>query len=240
MSDEEFSIGPICWLELPSRHTIDAAAFYAAAFGWRFDENRQLASYVRAWSGLIKTAGFGGPSVVGAYEPAWRPYLAVKDLDRVLEVAVRARARVEVSPVAVGDDGRFALLADPLRTVFGVFEAGSDVGIGAWGGVGCFTALELRTPHPARAAQFYRKLTEAGAMRNEAREPPLTAVVHDAAAKHVGPRWLASVGVADRTEFLRVVQSWGPPVAVLEQDVSGAVFVDAHGATLRADWTTTS
>ncbi|MEZ5411602.1 MAG: VOC family protein [Acidimicrobiales bacterium] len=112
----------IAYIELAADDLEASKAFYAAAFGWSFNDYGPTYSGIRAASGegevgglnLSNTGGPGGALVL----------LASQDLDASL-ASVRAAGGRIVTPIEGYPGGRRFTFADPAGTVLGVFQ--SDV-----------------------------------------------------------------------------------------------------------------
>ena len=101
------------WTDLSTFDTGAARAFYAALFGWRFDEQD---GYHYAQVGSRKSAGvFAMPRKFQemGLPSFWMSYISVTDIDQVVERAKEQGAIVEVQPTTFMDQGRIALIRDP-------------------------------------------------------------------------------------------------------------------------------
>jgi len=128
------------WVELSTPDLEIARRFYQELFGWTVkDEQRDFADcYLdgRRVCGLASSAGPPGtrpPWAVGlaAQQPsssAWISYFATSDAAAVLDRARRAGGQVALGPSPDGDRCVRAVATDPLGTVFGLWQAGSQIG----------------------------------------------------------------------------------------------------------------
>ena len=128
------------WVELSTPDLEIARRFYQELFGWTVkDEQRDFADcYLdgRRVCGLASSAGppdTGPPWAAGlaAEEPrssAWISYFATSDAAAVLDRAHRAGGQVTLGPSPDGDRCVRAVATDPLGTVFGLWQAGSQIG----------------------------------------------------------------------------------------------------------------
>ncbi|HSD65309.1 MAG TPA: VOC family protein, partial [Vicinamibacteria bacterium] len=87
--------------------TVDAVGPYSVA---RIGE--------RSVAGLMSIREEWGPVA-----PRWQPYFSVQDCARAAQQAAALKGQVIAGPTDVPDVGRFAILADPSRAAFAVYEA---------------------------------------------------------------------------------------------------------------------
>lgn len=143
--------------------TTDAAAqaFYASVAGWRPQNlGPQTNGYVLfgASRGAIAGMTLGAGGREGP--PRWRGYVAVDDVDKMLERVKAAGGRVLHIPVNVPGVLRFSEVADPEGARFIVYR-GLGVDNTPWGAAeepGYFGWHELWARDPASAFDFYADL----------------------------------------------------------------------------------
>ena len=119
---QEHHVGKVIFEELATPDLAAAERFYAALFGWRFQDldsggTRYATATLdgRLVGGLVqrdRPAGHG--------QPAWLTFVAVRDVDAARATAVRNGATVLLEPRDVPDRGREAVFADPQGAVFAV------------------------------------------------------------------------------------------------------------------------
>ena len=107
--------GSIGWNELLTGDD-GVRGFYEAVFGYTSlpGHGWVLLSEGEARAGVRRSSR--------VVPPAWVPYVGVDDVEAAVERAVELGATVLERPVRVPDLGRFALLADPLGAVVGVWR----------------------------------------------------------------------------------------------------------------------
>ncbi|MGH3348975.1 MAG: VOC family protein [Nocardioides sp.] len=110
----------ISYIELAADDLAASKAFYAAAFGWQFNDYGPTYAGIRAASGDgeaggLNTANEGGPG--GALV-----LVVSEDVDASLAAVEAAGGRV-VTPVEAYPGGRRFTFADPAGTVLGVFQS---------------------------------------------------------------------------------------------------------------------
>ncbi|MFJ6135070.1 VOC family protein [Kitasatospora sp. NPDC092286] len=117
--------GALGWVELLTRDTAGATAFYPAVFGWTVNPSDTYTQWGLA--GL----DFGGMMAMDEnfppqLPPYWLPYFAVADVDGTAFRAGSLGADVLMPPTSVPDGPRIAVLRDPVGAVFGVYPAGTE------------------------------------------------------------------------------------------------------------------
>jgi predicted enzyme related to lactoylglutathione lyase len=149
--------GTPCWIDLGTPDQDAAGEFYGGLFGWELHEDENAEQ-----TGGYRTAQLDGKNVGGVMKlmqegqpPAWMTYIATEDADETAERARNAGGAVHVEPMSVLDYGRMAVLADPTGAVFGVWQAGKNVGAEVVNEAGAFNWSEINTRDPEAAKAFY-------------------------------------------------------------------------------------
>lgn len=111
------SHGSFCWNELITRDSERAKKFYAETIGWSFEAMKMQdgGTYWVAKSGDKMVGGIfelKGECVENMAE-GWMPYLAVDDVDKLTEKALRAGASLMQPLFDVPGIGRIAILREP-------------------------------------------------------------------------------------------------------------------------------
>jgi len=118
--------GALCWSELTTRDTNAAEAFYAKLFGWSPKHSAPGANME-----YTEFSNQGQPSIGMMAMPAnmpagtpsyWMPYFQVADCDASTAQAKQLGGSVMVPPRDIPKTGRFAILTDPQRAMFAVFQ----------------------------------------------------------------------------------------------------------------------
>jgi uncharacterized protein len=115
--------GAFTWSELNTRDPESAKEFYAAVFGWSFDDQEFEGM------GTYATIGAGDGTAGGIFDmrgrvpdevpPNWLTYFAVDDADATVAKVGELGGGVNMGPVDISV-GRFAVVHDPLGGVFAV------------------------------------------------------------------------------------------------------------------------
>jgi uncharacterized protein len=117
--------GALDWNELHTRDVDGAKAFYSALFGWTSaDQDFGEMTYTIFNLGENGIGGMmpmpqGVPEEVSAY---WLSFFAVDDCDGAVAKAQELGGSVTMEAMDIAEVGRFAILADPHGTAFGVVE----------------------------------------------------------------------------------------------------------------------
>ncbi|GMG81214.1 hypothetical protein LNKW23_04260 [Paralimibaculum aggregatum] len=117
--------GDIHWLELMTRDTASATAFYTQVLGWDYEEvdmgmaepYRLLKRGDEMIGGLMSTAGIEGAGDMG---DRWLPYFAVDDVDAAAEAVAAGGGQVLQPVFEVPEVGRMATVADPTGAILGI------------------------------------------------------------------------------------------------------------------------
>ena len=117
--------GSFGWNELGTRDTAAAKEFYAAVFGWGFEDQDmgEMGTYTTWKVGEAMVGGmFDISGVVPDEVPAhWLTYFMVEDLDAAMEQAKSGGGDVRNGPIEI-PIGRFAVLADQFGAVFAAMQ----------------------------------------------------------------------------------------------------------------------
>ena len=147
--------GAPCWIDLMSSDTDKSRAFYGQLLGWTADEPKEaFGGYTNfrldgePVAGLMTAQQADMPDV-------WSVYLAVDDAEKTVEVAKANGGQVYVEPMAVGDLGTMAVLADPGGAMIGMWQPGEHRG-GVVAATNAPCHFELFTRDYDRSVQFYK------------------------------------------------------------------------------------
>lgn len=114
--------GSLGWVELATRDTAAAEAFYTRVFGWSVTPGE---TYTQ-WG--LEGRDFGGMLDMGEQYPAdvppyWMPYFAVADVDLSAERAAGLGATVMLPPIEMTGGPRLSVVRDAQGAVFGIHLA---------------------------------------------------------------------------------------------------------------------
>ncbi|AOT02626.1 VOC family protein [Arthrobacter sp. U41] len=158
-----FTEGEICWTDLQTSDVGAAKAFYAAVFGWRYEDlpTPDGRSYAQAFLGedLVTVIAPQNPQQQAAGAPGqWNVYLASSDARELADGLVHAGGTLEFGPEAVDGTGVMVFFAPPGGGTTGAWQAGSHFGTARSGEPGTLAWAELLTPEPQAAVGFFQQL----------------------------------------------------------------------------------
>lgn len=154
---ENAPAGAPCWVDLMTSDTERSAAFYSELFGWKAQQpNPDFGGYFNFEKDGVLVAGcmssqLGLPDV-------WSVYLAVSDPDKTTTAATENGGEIQIAPMAVGDLGTMAVLADPSGASIGIWKPGEHRGFGILGEPGAPSWFELHSRNYAAALPFYQQV----------------------------------------------------------------------------------
>ena len=149
------------WIDLATPDPAASKEFYAALFGWEYDDqatDQEGVDYTMAQRNGHSAAGMMQLSpemAASGMPPVWSTYVAVDDLDAAVARVEPAGGAVMQPAMEVMDAGRMAVIADPAGAVICLWEAHGHAGAGVVNEHGAFSWSELITPDPAAVAPFY-------------------------------------------------------------------------------------
>ena len=157
-----YSLGELCWADVQTPDVAAAKAFYAAVFGWRYEDlpTPDGRSYAKAFldDDLVATVA-PQPQQGGAPRPAqWNVYFAVVDARAAAEDARHAGGTVQFGPEDIRDTGTMVFVDPPGGGATGIWQAGTHPGSGRHNEPGAFAWAELITPEPQAAVGFFQQL----------------------------------------------------------------------------------
>src|SRR3954467_13570360 len=162
----EYEQGTPSWVDLQT--TDQAAGKESAASGWAWGYDQQPMPQGGTYSMALlngETVAAIAPMAPGAPEgmpPMWNTYIAVDDIDATVEKVGPAGGQVFMPPMAVGDAGTMAFVADPTGAVVGLWQANQHIGATLVNEPGAVIWNELITDKPESALAFYEKVLGVG------------------------------------------------------------------------------
>ena len=113
----------VCWWEIGAEDAAGLAGFYAELFGWTDTVFGEM-DYHCMDSGDGRDGGIGGGifTVEGKTPTYLTIYVAVEDVDAMLERAVRAGAQSLGEPIDIPEVGRIAMVKDPDGNTLGLIK----------------------------------------------------------------------------------------------------------------------
>jgi predicted enzyme related to lactoylglutathione lyase len=153
--------GTPSWVDLATPDPGAARSFYAALFGWDYDDeptDQPGVDYTMARMGGKAVAGMmvlSEEMAASGLPPVWSSYVTVDDLEAAVPRVGPAGGAVLQPPMEVMDAGRMAVVADPAGAVICLWAAKEHIGAEVVGEHGALVWNELITPDPAAVAPFY-------------------------------------------------------------------------------------
>jgi len=155
--------GTFNWPELVAADAEAAKKFYPALFGWTLtsqDMGEHGMYHIFQNAGRDCAAMFQlSPEMSAAGVPThWGAYVTVVNADDAAKKAVELGGKLVMGPFDVNENGRCAILTDPIGATFSVWQAKTHIGISACGESGALAWVQLNASDPAKAKPFYTAL----------------------------------------------------------------------------------
>jgi hypothetical protein len=148
-------LGTPTWIDLGVPDLDRALTFYGSVFGWEFDVGpEEYGRYTMCFLRGRRVAALSVQNEPGA-KYFWNVYLATPDCDRTAERAREAGATLLMEPMDVLDQGRMAIVRDPVGAQFGLWEGRAHTGAQLVNEPGALVRNDLVTPEPGPAREFY-------------------------------------------------------------------------------------
>lgn len=144
---ETAPIGAPCWIDLMTSDVDRSRAFYGELLGWEAGEPaEEHGGYLNFTKDGALVGGCMASQPGQGMPDVWSVYLATDDAARTVEAAVAHGGQIHVRPMAVGDLGTMAVVADQAGAAVGIWQPGLHRGIGILGEAGTPSWFELHTP----------------------------------------------------------------------------------------------
>jgi predicted enzyme related to lactoylglutathione lyase len=152
--DGPWQDGYPCWVDLSSTDREASWAFYTEVMGWQIrDTGPDMGHYGIA---MVDGRSVGAIGQAMAGQPtAWATYFASSDCDAASRRVADAGGMVVLPAGDVGPAGRLSICADPLGGVFGIWQGGSNLGVGLVAEPGAPVWFDHMTRDPEVARDFY-------------------------------------------------------------------------------------
>lgn len=243
----QYTPGTFSWTDLSTTDQDGAKAFYAALFGWSYEDNP-------VGEGMVYSmATIGGRHVCAissqpeqqrqaGVPPMWNSYVTVEDADAAAAKAAELGATVHAPPFDVMQAGRMAVIQDPQGAFFEIWQPHEHAGAGLVNAPGAMSWNELGSPDLEGSATFYGDLFGWTTAPMEGEMPYL--VVTTAAGHSNGgirppmpegtpPFWMVYFATDDLDGTLAKVSEHGGSVLMGNTDIGIAriaVIADPQGA----------
>lgn len=176
---KQYRPGTFCWVELATSDAESAKAFYGELMDWKADEQEVPGGM------SYSTLKHKGKAVAGFYKitaemesqgvpPHWLSYVSVANADETATKAKSLGGAVIKDAFDVMDIGRMAVIQDPTKAMFAVWQPKSMQGAELVNEAGSFCWNELLTNDTANAEKFYTGLFGWSADHQEGGPMPYT------------------------------------------------------------------
>jgi len=154
-----YTPGTFSWVDLQTDDLDGARRFYAALFGWSYED-------IPIGEGAVYSmAQVQGHNVAALGErqdesipPHWNCYVTVENADASAARAAELGATLLAEPFDVFEAGRMAAFADPQGAVLSIWQAKESIGAGLVNVPGALSWNDLLSPDVEASAAFYRDL----------------------------------------------------------------------------------
>jgi len=218
--------GRFVWADLVTNDVGAAAQFYGKVFGWTFETYGPLDDDLRTYTRVLANGRaiggmvFGGDAAKSLTGGRWVGLVSTGDVGATAEGVKRAGGTVMAGPRTLGERGEVALFRDVTGAVFGAIRSASGdpedyIAVGEW------LWVELWTPEPQRAADFYRGVF--GYATTPGSTERAIALTKDG---------IARAGILRKPDKLPAASAWIPYVRVVDVDETVKRVKDAGGRVL--------
>jgi len=160
----QYAPGTPSWTDLQTSDPVAAKSFYAALFGWEYDDrlaghdaDGNEAVYSMATKNGKHVAAIASLPMPGV-PPHWNTYVTVADVDATAAQVPGAGGTVLMGPFDVVDAGRMAVIADPTGAMLCLWKAKDHIGASLVNEHGTLSWEEVMTPDVSAATAFYAKI----------------------------------------------------------------------------------
>ena len=241
-------LGKFVWRDLVTENPDAVKPFYAALFGWQFEEGRALgAPYTLVKSGGQYIAGISKTQRAQPDQPVsqWLSFMSVADVDRAVEKTRAAGGSLVAGPLDLPNIGRGAVVLDPDGAPLGLLRSRiGDPADAAEPAMTRFLWTEHLSRDPQASADFYAALVGFEVRKVDSGGKHYWVLVKG--RERAGllrnpiavdrPIWLASVRVADpAASAARAAQLGGRVLLSPRADLRNgtlALIADPSGAVL--------
>jgi predicted enzyme related to lactoylglutathione lyase len=152
-------VGAPCWIDLYSSDTDKATDFYGQLFGWTTESaGPEFGGYFTFLKDGKHVAGCMHNDGKEGYPDAWTVHLLTDDIERTVADATANGGQVYLEPMAVAENGTFAMIGDPGQAGVGLWQPGNQKGFELRNEVGTAAWFELHTRDYDRSVEFYREV----------------------------------------------------------------------------------
>ena len=155
--------GTISWTDLATSDQDGAKQFYAALFGWGYEDMPAGEGVTYSMAKLQgRSAGAISPQqadeAAQGIPPHWNVYVTVEDVEATAGKVANAGGQLLAPPFDVFDAGRMAVLADPAGAALCLWQPGTNIGAEIVNVPGAMTWADCASTDPEAAQAFYSSL----------------------------------------------------------------------------------
>jgi predicted enzyme related to lactoylglutathione lyase len=160
--------GTPTWIDLGIPDLDRAMEFYRAVFGWEFEVGpAETGHYTMCLLDGRPVAAIMANPDPDATDFWWNVYLATEDCDGAIKRVTDAGGAVLTDAMDIMDQGRMAIVRDPVGAQFGLWEGRAFLGCQVVNEPNSLVRNDLVTPTPAPALDFYTAVFDFTHDRNE-------------------------------------------------------------------------
>lgn len=150
--------GTFCWADCNATDPAKAKAFYTAVMGWTaqdlpISDDQVYTMFQQDGHDIVGL----GPQQPGM-PSVWNHYIAVEDVDALMDKVRALGGTVVVEPFDVMSSGRMAVIQDPSGAHVALWQAYGHIGSKLVNIAGAVTWNELNTREPDKAQAFFSEL----------------------------------------------------------------------------------
>ena len=148
------------WIDLQTTDVDGAKAFYAAIFGWSYDDMPMpeggAYSIAKIGDHMVAAVAPQNPQMLeNGVPPTWNTYIAVDDVDAAAAKVADAGGQVAMEPFDVIGAGRMAFVLDPSGAAVALWQADTHIGATLVNEPNTLTWNELTSSDLDAALPFY-------------------------------------------------------------------------------------
>ena len=156
--------GTPSFVDLSTNDQAGAKSFYAAVFGWSYDdipvdESTMYSMAKLRGRSVAAIAPQQAEQAAAGVPPHWQMYVTTADVDSAAAKVAAAGGTLHAGPFDVFDAGRMAVVQDPSGAFFLLWQPGSSIGSEIVNEPGAFTWSELMAEPNDKTAGFYETVT---------------------------------------------------------------------------------
>jgi predicted enzyme related to lactoylglutathione lyase len=160
--------GTPIWVDLTTPDVKASARFYSELFGWQVEDmGEAMGNYHMFRQGGKSVAAATPPMGNPGQPPAWTTYVSSANAEETAQKVTAAGGTVLVAPMAVGEEGTFAVFMDPAGGAIAIWQAGRMKGSELFNTPVSLTWNELQTRDLEAAKGFYPKVFGWGIHEND-------------------------------------------------------------------------